>query len=72
MARSLRLLRPQFCFGGYEQARPPTQNRLRVLRHQPLEKVASQRKIPLRGRKRAQRKTITTIYQQKPQSMSDF
>jgi hypothetical protein len=52
MARSLRLLRPQVCFGGYEQARPPTQNRFRVLRHQPLEKVAPQRKKPLTGQKK--------------------
>jgi hypothetical protein len=46
MARSLRLLRQPFCFGGSEQARPPAQNRFRVLRHQPLEKVASQKKAP--------------------------
>jgi hypothetical protein len=52
MARSLRLLRQQFRFGGYEQARPPTQNRFRVWRHQPLEKVASQRKKPLTGQKK--------------------
>jgi hypothetical protein len=52
MARSLRLLRPQFCFGGSEQARPPTQNRCRVLRHQPLEKVAARRKKLLTEQKK--------------------
>jgi hypothetical protein len=57
MARSLRLLRPLFCFGGDEQARPPTQNRFRVLRHQPLEKVAARRKMPLSGQKKRAEKS---------------